>query len=176
MPATLDHRVDWRLEADLAMSARRDVEAASRKPSCLERFLEDAVRGTRARGQRPSDDAEQRRKVDDQAARRVRAAARSLGWPDVYTFTKAMGERAVEELAAAEQLPLSIVRPSIIESALLHPAPGWIDGFKMADPSSGRTGWDRSEFPGIPEMRRHHPGRLRGERDPRGGRQPSDAG
>src|ERR671918_742510 len=36
---TLDHRVDWRLEADLAMRARGDVEAASRKPELLERFL-----------------------------------------------------------------------------------------------------------------------------------------
>ena len=81
-----------------------------------------------------------------------RQRARSLGWPDVYTFTKAMGERAVEELAAAEQLPLSIVRPSIIESALLHPAPGWIDGFKMADPIIRAYGLGQiPEFPGIPE-------------------------
>jgi hypothetical protein len=28
---------------------------------------------------------------------------------------------------------LSIVRPSTIESALPHPAPGRIDGFKMVD-------------------------------------------
>ena len=74
------------------------------------------------------------------------------GWPDVYTFTKAMGERAVEELAAEANLPLSIVRPSIIESALLHPFPGWIDGFKMADPIIRAYGLGQiPEFPGIPE-------------------------
>ena len=78
--------------------------------------------------------------------------ARTLGWPDVYTFTKALGERAVEDLAHAEGLSLSIVRPSIIESALEHPAPGWIDGFKMADPIIRAYGLGQiPEFPGIPE-------------------------
>ena len=152
---TLDHRVDWGLEADLALQARRDVEASSRKPELLERFLEDASKEhSRAGPTTVADDAEQRRK--DWMTKRLveygRQRARSLGWPDVYTFTKAMGERAVEELAAAEKLPLSIVRPSIIESALLHPAPGWIDGFKMADPIIRAYGLGQiPEFPGIPE-------------------------
>ncbi len=79
------------------------------------------------------------------------ARARS-GWPDVYTFTKAMGERAVEDLAHEQGLSLSIVRPSIIESALEHPSKGWIDGFKMADPIIRAYGMGQiPEFPGIPE-------------------------
>jgi alcohol-forming fatty acyl-CoA reductase len=152
---TLDHRVDWRLESELAMRARRDVEAASRKPELLERFLADASKEhSRAGPTTVADDAEQRRK--DWMTKRLveygRQRARSLGWPDVYTFTKAMGERAVEELAVEQDLPLSIVRPSIIESALLHPAPGWIDGFKMADPIIRAYGLGQiPEFPGIPE-------------------------
>jgi HAD superfamily hydrolase (TIGR01490 family) len=101
-----------------------------------------------------AEEAEQRRKdwVSKRLTRYGRSRARSLGWPDVYTFTKAMGERAVEELADLEELPLSIVRPSIIESALFHPAPGWIDGFKMADPIIRAYGLGQiPEFPGIPE-------------------------
>ena len=101
-----------------------------------------------------AEDAEQRRKdwVSKRLTHYGRSRARSLGWPDVYTFTKAMGERAVEELADLEDLPLSIVRPSIIESALVHPAPGWIDGFKMADPIIRAYGLGQiPEFPGIPE-------------------------
>jgi HAD superfamily hydrolase (TIGR01490 family) len=153
--ATLDHRVDWRLEAELALGARHDVEAASRKPELLERFLGDASKEhSRAGPTTVAEDAEQRRK--DWVTRRLveygRQRARSLGWPDVYTFTKAMGERAVEQLAAEEGLALSIVRPSIIESALLHPAPGWIEGFKMADPIIRAYGLGQiPEFPGIPE-------------------------
>lgn len=153
--ATLDHRVDWRTEAELALQARRDVEAASRKPEMLERFLELARREHgRAGPQTVAEDAEERRKawVTKRLVRYGRSRAQTLGWPDIYTFTKAMGERAAEELAAEHGLPLSIVRPSIIESALRHPYPGWIEGFKMADPiilAYGRGAIP--EFPGIPE-------------------------
>ena len=81
-----------------------------------------------------------------------RARAQTLGWPDNYTFTKAMGERAVEELAAAHGVPLSIVRPSIIESSYEHPFPGWIEGFKMAEPIILAYGRGTiPDFPGIPE-------------------------
>ncbi len=44
------------------------------------------------------------------------------------------------------------MRPSIIESALEHPVPGWIRGFRMAEPIilSYARGLLR-EFPGVPE-------------------------
>jgi len=81
-----------------------------------------------------------------------RARAQTLGWPDNYTFTKAMGERAVEELAASHGVPLSIMRPSIIESSYEHPFPGWIEGFKMAEPIILAYGRGTiPDFPGIPE-------------------------
>jgi HAD superfamily hydrolase (TIGR01490 family) len=153
--ATLDHDVDWRTESDLALQARHDVEAASRKPEILDRFLEKARREHgRAGPQSVADDAEERRKswVTKRLVNYGRARAQTLGWPDNYTFTKAMGERAVEELAARSALPLSIVRPSIIESSYAHPFPGWIEGFKMADPiilAYGRGAIP--DFPGIPE-------------------------
>ncbi len=151
----LEQRVDYRLELELALQARGDVEAQSRKPEMLGAFLEAARKEhERAGPSTVADDAEERRQkwVTKRLVEYGRMRARSLGWPDVYTFTKAMGERAVEELAAAEGLPLSIVRPSIIESALLHPSPGWIDGFKMADPIIRAYGLGQiPEFPGIPE-------------------------
>ena len=151
----LEHKVDYRLEAELALAARADVEAASRRTEQLESFMAKAAKEHSRAGPRTvADDAEQRRK--DWVTKRLieygRQRARSLGWPDVYTFTKAMGERAVEELCAAENLPLSILRPSIIESALTHPFPGWIDGFKMADPIIRAYGLGQiPEFTGIPE-------------------------
>ena len=153
--ATLDHRVDWRAEADMALEARHDVEGQSRRPEQLDGFMDKASKEhSRAGPSTVAEDAEQRRKdwVSKRLTQYGRARARSLGWPDVYTFTKAMGERAVEELAAEEDLALSIVRPSIIESSLVHPSPGWIDGFKMADPIIRAYGLGQiPEFPGIPE-------------------------
>src|SRR4029077_7214136 len=152
---TLDHKVDWRTEGELALQARRDVEAQSRRPEMLDEFMDKASKEhSRAGPMTVAEEAEQRRKdwVSKRLTRYGRARARSLGWAGVFTVTKARGERAVEELADLEDLPLSIVRPSIIESALFHPAPGWIDGFKMADPIIRAYGLGQiPEFPGIPE-------------------------
>ena len=58
--ATLDHRVDWRTEAELALQARHDVEAASRRPEMLDRFMEKARKEHgRAGPQTVADDAEE---------------------------------------------------------------------------------------------------------------------
>ncbi len=59
------------------------------------------------------------------------AEANYHGWNDTYTFTKWMGEQLA--MAAMRGRPLTIVRPSIIESTLQEPAPGWIEGVKVAD-------------------------------------------
>src|SRR5437660_9319952 len=55
-----------------------------------------------------------------------------MGCAAIYSFTKAMAEHAVVELHG--DIPLSIVRPSIIESALDEPFAGWLEGFRMAEP------------------------------------------
>ncbi|MGH3603869.1 MAG: SDR family oxidoreductase, partial [Pseudonocardiaceae bacterium] len=151
----LDHGVDWRLELEMALAARLDVERDSRRPEVLRRALAQAgEQHAKAGPQSTATDAERLR--TEWVTRRLvdygRTRARSLGWPDVYTFTKALGERVAETLWAQPGRPLSVVRPAIVESALRHPYPGWIDGFKMADPliiSFGR-GLLR-EFPGLPD-------------------------
>ena len=75
----------------------------------------------------------------------------SLGWPDAYPFTKALGERALVEQWEGK-VPITFVRPSIIESTLAEPRPGWIRGFRMAEPII--VSYARgllAEFPGVPE-------------------------
>lgn len=57
--------------------------------------------------------------------------ANRYGWSDTYTFTKWLGEQRLMKALAGRAL--TIVRPSIIESALEEPAPGWIEGVKVAD-------------------------------------------
>ena len=152
--ATLDHDVDWRAEADAALSARREVEAASRKPEMLDAFVRRSRHEHgRAGPEAMAAAAEERRRewVHKRLVQYGRARSNTLGWPDLYTLTKALGERAVEDLRG--DLPLSIVRPSIIESALEHPYPGWIEGFKMAEPiilAYGRGAIP--EFPGAPDV------------------------
>ncbi len=149
----LDHDIDWRSESSAAADLKRQVEVDSRSPGRLGSFLRaGADEHSRSGPSTVARDAEQRRKewVHEQLVEAGRQRARSLGWTDCYTFTKGMAERAVEETAAS--LPVSIVRPSIIESALRRPFPGWIEGFKMAEPlilAFGRG--DLPEFPGNPD-------------------------
>ena len=76
------------------------------------------------------------------------AWAHRRGWSDVYTFTKAMGEQMVTRYRG--DLPVLILRPSIIESGLEAPQPGWLDGFRMLDPLIVAYGRERlPDFPGV---------------------------
>jgi len=144
---------DWRAEVAAARRLRGDAEAASRAPTRLAAFEREAraeigAAGTAllaARAERAREDW-----VQGQLVEAGRARARGLGWPDAYAFTKALGERAL--LAQRGDVPLSIVRPSIIESALAEPRPGWIRGFRMAEPViiSYARGL-LAQFPGLPE-------------------------
>ena len=145
--------VDWRAEVEGARRARRDAEATSRTPEMLTEFRSRARRELGAAGTPLlAEKTEQLRDrwVADRMVEAGRARAASLGWPDAYAYTKALGERALVETRG--DVPVSIVRPSIIESALMEPVPGWIRGFRMAEPViiSYARGLLK-EFPGVPE-------------------------
>ncbi len=145
--------LDWRAEVAGARRARADADAESRRPELLKRFSRTAHTELGAAGTPLlAGRAERARQswVDDRLVELGRTRAQSLGWPDAYAYTKALGERALVEGRGA--VPVSIVRPSIIESALEEPLPGWIRGFRMAEPvilSYGRG--LLKDFPGIPE-------------------------
>jgi long-chain acyl-CoA synthetase len=53
------------------------------------------------------------------------------GWPNIYTYTKSLGEQLV---AAEKEIVRAIVRPSIVESAKEFPFPGWNEGFTTTAP------------------------------------------
>jgi alcohol-forming fatty acyl-CoA reductase len=150
--------VDWSAEVASARRLRADLEDASRDPDRLKEFARAAhaeqgasgVHLLAARAERLREDWIQESLEEAGSAR-----ARALGWPDAYAFTKALGERAMVEQHgpdSAAPVPITIVRPSIIESALAEPHPGWIRGFRMAEPIiiSYARGLLK-EFPGVDE-------------------------
>jgi len=145
--------VEWRGEVDAARRARADIDAESRRPEELERFQKLARRELGAAGSPLLAQRTERLRSDwvrDHLVERGRARARSLGWPDAYAYTKSLGERALLETRG--DVPVTIVRPSIIESSLLEPHPGWIRGFRMAEPVIIAYGRGLlSTFPGLPE-------------------------
>ncbi|NND74089.1 MAG: HAD-IB family phosphatase [Ilumatobacter sp.] len=148
-----DIGLDWRSEVASARRLKGDTDAESRSEKNLLRFRKEARRELGAAGA-PALAAKteqlRNRWVKAELVQAGRSRAASLGWPDAYAYTKALGEQALTEIKG--DVPVSIVRPSIIESAWAEPKPGWIRGFRMAEPViiSYARGLLK-EFPGVPE-------------------------
>ncbi|XP_071706968.1 fatty acyl-CoA reductase 3-like [Rutidosis leptorrhynchoides] len=76
--------------------------------------------------------------------------ANKFGWPNTYVFTKALGEMLLGSLK--ENMPLVILRPTIILSTYKEPFPGWIEGIRTIDSLAVGYGKGRlSCFLGDPE-------------------------
>lgn len=54
--------------------------------------------------------------------------AKKYGWPNPYVFTKAMAEMIVGEMRG--DLPVVILRPTIITSTYKEPFTGWPEGVR----------------------------------------------
>jgi len=57
--------------------------------------------------------------------------ANEWGWPNIYTYTKSIGDQLV---ARETGVVRSIVRPAIVESAIAYPFEGWNEGFTTSAP------------------------------------------
>ncbi len=60
--------------------------------------------------------------------------ARRLGWPNTYTFAKSLAESLIATRGA--DLPIAVVRPSIVESSTHQPFRGWNEGINTSAPLS----------------------------------------
>ncbi|MDO5682196.1 MAG: HAD-IB family hydrolase [Propionibacteriaceae bacterium] len=144
-----EHDVDYQVETEWALKLAERIEIESRSPERLTELREQAEKEHRQAGfLTTAADTERRRKewVHEQLVLAGTERARSVGWTDVYTFAKAMGERIVADLG--HDMQVSIVRPAIVESSLKHPYPGWIEGFKMAEPII--LAYGKGDLPEIP--------------------------
>src|SRR3984893_6042453 len=71
--------------------------------------------------------------------------ARHLGWPNIYTFTKSLGESVLSR--RGRDLPIAIVRPSIVESSTRSPFAGWNEGINTSGPLSYLLGTNFRQLP-----------------------------
>src|SRR5215218_5060920 len=147
------HDIDYETEAAAGIAMRELIEEESRTSAQLAKLRKEAEREHRQAGFLTTAADTERRRIEWVQAELFTAGterARSLGWTDVYTFTKALGERVVADVG--RDVHVSVVRPAIVESSWLHPYPGWIEGFKMAEPlilAYGRG--ELPEFPATPD-------------------------
>ena len=71
--------------------------------------------------------------------------AQHLGWPNTYTFTKSLGESILAR--HGRDLPIAIVRPSIVESSERSPFIGWNEGINTSGPLSYLLGTNFRQLP-----------------------------
>jgi nucleoside-diphosphate-sugar epimerase len=144
----------FRTESEIENAQRlaQSVESESRTPSARSEFRHAALvqspSGRMSRDVWLDGAAEKNRQrwVRDALSREGLSRARRFGWIDTYTFTKAMGEQLL--VKSSDGVPIIILRPSIIESSLYQPEPGWIEGYRMSSPILFSFG--RGELPDFP--------------------------
>jgi len=71
--------------------------------------------------------------------------AQHLGWPNTYTFTKSLGESILAR--SSRELPIAVVRPSIVESSERSPFTGWNEGINTSGPLSYLLGTNFRQLP-----------------------------
>ncbi len=109
---------DAQVLARLRQKARDRLRDESRDPDD-----ESALRLAVAR--------ERKEWIRSEATRRGVERAQTWGWPNIYTYTKSMGDQLV---ARETGMFRSIVRPAIVESAVAYPFQGWNEGFTTSAP------------------------------------------
>ncbi len=102
-------------------------------------FHDKAIERLRDEGRDPADERalrlavarERKLWLSGELVRLGMERARAWGWPNTYTYTKSLGEQLI---AATPKLRWALARPSIVESALRYPFPGWNEGFTTSAP------------------------------------------
>lgn len=74
--------------------------------------------------------------------------AEHWGWPNIYTYCKAMGERLLAKHHS--DIDFAIFRPAIVESAISYPFPGWNEGIDGSGPLACLLGTWFRDFPSRP--------------------------
>jgi long-chain acyl-CoA synthetase len=118
---------------DVVEQARHRADDAFRQSRFLDEAKKNlALRGEPARGAPLGAEVAKvrRRFVEAELAERGTERARFWGFPNTYTYTKAIGEQIV----AASGLPFTIVRPAVVESTVSFPFPGWNEGINTSAP------------------------------------------
>jgi thioester reductase-like protein len=146
-----DPEFDSEREIESLREMIRRVEERSQSPELSKALRRQALgRGTDA-STVPAGELDgvlKRNRVRWSRNRLVRAGmrrARHLGWPNIYTFTKSLGESMLSR--RGRDLPIAVVRPSIVESSTRSPFAGWNEGINTSGPLSYLLGTNFRQLP-----------------------------
>jgi thioester reductase-like protein/phosphoserine phosphatase len=147
---------DVQAELDSLGELIKRVEAQSESVEVTEQLRRQAL--DRANGALPSAEALEshirknrlrwvRNELTEAGIRR----AKQFGWPNTYTFTKSLAESVI--LARAADLPVAVVRPSIVETSTRDPFQGWNEGVNTSAPISHLLGTYFRQLPSNEKKR-----------------------
>jgi long-chain acyl-CoA synthetase len=129
------HRIEERSEsADVTKALRRQALGRGGDAS---KVVPDELDGVLKRNRA--------RWVRNRLVRAGMKRAHHLGWPNTYTFTKSLGESILSH--QGRDLPIAIVRPSIVESSERTPFTGWNEGINTSGPLSYLLGTNFRQLP-----------------------------
>lgn len=146
IPATLSEEINY-LQT-LSQSIRDEVDTPSQIAK-IQQTAEKISKTDKRKSRKDIETITEEVKADWLESRLVEAGlthARSRGWNDTYTYMKFLAEHVVMELR--DTMPTAIVRPSIIESSLAEPHPGWLGKYRMSEPLI--VGFAKGRIPDFP--------------------------
>jgi long-chain acyl-CoA synthetase len=135
-----------------ALGACERIEAESRDQVRTAEFRADGDEGLSddAGDRAPAVEAKRKQWVEERLKEIGRERALKWGWPNTYSYTKSLGEQVV--LTARDSIDATIARPSVIESALRDPLPGWNQGVNTSAPLTYMSGRGYRFYPAKPDL------------------------
>ena len=140
--ADFDAEVEYKNLHRLAKEIETRAESAEVTEELRQQVLEKSQRN-----KKQLSDSETQAQIRKQRQRWVRdelieagmRRAQEFGWPNTYTFTKSLAESLIAlrgKDASGEELPIAVVRPSIVETSTHDPFKGWNEGVNTSAPIS----------------------------------------
>ena len=118
---------------DLIAQAKSRAEDAFRQSDFMERATKNLERRAEPTVGKPLADelkSVKRKYVSDRLVEAGLERATHWGWPNIYTYTKSMGEQII----ANAGIPYTVCRPACCESTIEFPFPGWNEGIGTSAP------------------------------------------
>jgi len=118
---------------DLIAQAKSRCEDAFRQSDFLERATKNLQRRVEPTTGAPLEEelkSVKRKYVSDRLVEAGLERASHWGWPNIYTYTKSIGEQII----ARSGIPYTIARPACCESTIRFPFPGWNEGIGTSAP------------------------------------------
>lgn len=132
---------DAEVEYESLLQLAREIESRAESAETTERLRQQVLSKGRQQNKKLSDTEieaqvrkQRQRWTRDELIEAGMRRAREFGWPNTYTFTKSLAESLIAKLGA--DLPIAVVRPSIVETSTHDPFEGWNEGVNTSAPIS----------------------------------------